>query len=263
MLEHHKKTIENLIHHFKDDDRFPAMIVAGSVAKACSEENSDVDFMLIATDEEFDQRQKNSRLHITADQLCEPPTYTDGKVINLQFLKDVADHGSEPARAAFVDAFIGYSRIPEMASILKQIPVYQIHEQKEKIISFYSQLVVHHWYVGEAEKRKDVYLLRRSVTDLVLFAGRLILAHNKILFPYHKWFMRQLQNAPEKPDGFMELTRTLLDRPCKKNADRLAECVLNFTDWPKPDHGNDGVCARFFEDSEWNWQNGITPVGDR
>ena len=263
MLEHHKNTIENLIHHFKDDERFPAMIIAGSVAKGRQEENSDVDFMLVATDQEFDQRQKNVRLHVTADQLCEAPTYTDGKVINLQFLRDVADHGSEPARAAFGDAFIGYSRIPEIEDILKRIPVYQIHEQKEKMISFYSQVIVHHWYIGEAEKRSDAYLIQRSAVDLVLFAGRLILAHNQMLYPYHKWFMRQLHHAPDKPDTFLKLARTLLDHPCKKNADLLTECVLNFNDWPKPPHGNDGVCARFLEDSEWNWRDGIAPVCDR
>ena len=155
MQQHHKITIENLIHHFKDDKRFPAMIIAGSVAKGCQEDNSDVDFMLIATDQEFEQRQQNVQLHITADQLCEPPTYSDGKVINLQFLIDVADHGSEPARAAFGDAFIGYSRIPEIEDILKPIPVYQVHEQKEKIISFYSQVVVQHCYLN-----KEVEIMR-------------------------------------------------------------------------------------------------------
>ena len=108
------------------------MIIAGSVAKGCQEDNSDVDFMLVATDQEFEQRQNNVKLHVTADHLCEPPTYSDDKVINLKFLIDVADQGSEPARAAFADAFIGYSKIPEIEDILKRIPVYQIHEQKEK-----------------------------------------------------------------------------------------------------------------------------------
>lgn len=263
MLDHHQKTIENLIDHFKDSPRFPAMIIAGSVAKGRAEKDSDVDFMLVATDEEFKEKQKNVTLHFTADHLCEPPTYTDGKVIDLHFLRDVADHGSEPARAAFLDAFIGYSRIPEVETLLKQIPVYQVHEQKEKIISFYSQVIVHQWYIGEAEKRNDAYLIRRSAADLVLFAGRLILAHNQMLYPYHKWFMRQLQNAPDKPDNFLTLANILLKEPSQKNADLFTECVLTFKDWPKPPHGNDGVCARFFTDSEWNWNNGPAPVHDR
>ncbi len=263
MLDHHKKTIENLIDHLKEDPRFPAMIIAGSVAKGRAKENSDVDFMLVATDEEFRERQSSARLHFTADDLCESPTYSDGKVINLQFLRDVARRGSEPARAAFLDAFIGYSRNPEVETLLQQIPVYQVAEQQEKMISFYSQVIVHQWYVGEAEKRQDAYLIRRSAADLVLFAGRLILAHNQMLYPYHKWFIHQLQNAPDKPDNFLDLADRLLKQPSKQNADLLTECVLAFKDWPKPPHGNDGVCARFFEDSEWNWKNGTTPIYDR
>jgi hypothetical protein len=219
--------------------------------------------MLIATDPEFQRRQKDLRLHLTADHLCESPTYTDGKVISLQFLRDVADHGSEPARAAFADAFIGYSRIPEVESLLKKIPVYQLGQQTEKMISFYSQLIVHHWYVGEAVKRNDTYLLRRSTLELVFYASRLILAHNKMLYPYHKWLMRQLDKAPDKPAGFLDLIQKLQDDPSKENADALRDCVLNFHDWPKPPHGNDGVCARFFEDSEWNWKDGTAPVYDR
>jgi hypothetical protein len=70
------------------------------------------------------------------------------------------------------------------------------------MISFYSQIIVYHWYIGEAEKRNDTYLTRRSAVDLVLFCGRLILAHNQMLYPYHKWFMRQLDKAPDKPDDF-------------------------------------------------------------
>ena len=75
--------------------------------------------------------------------------------------------------------------------------------------------------------------------------------------------MRQLQNAPDKPENFLELADVLLKEPSKKNADLFTECVLNFKDWPKPPHGNDGVCARFFEDSEWNWKNSPAPVHDR
>ena len=263
MLDHHKKTIDNLIDHLRDDARFPAMIIAGSVAKGRAKENSDVDFMLVATDEEFDERYNSATLHFTADHLCVPPTYTDGKVISLQFLRDVAARGSEPARAAFLDATIGYSRNPEIETLLGRIPVYQLAEQQEKMISFYSQVIVHQWYVGEAEKRNDTYLIRRSAADLVLFGGRLILAHNQMLYPYHKWFMHQLENAPDKPGNFLELADCLLKQPSKENADLFTECLLGFQDWPKPPHGNDGVCARFFEDSEWNWRNGPAPIYDR
>jgi hypothetical protein len=264
MLDHHKKAVQNLVNFYKDDSKSMAMIVAGSVAKGWARPDSDLDYMLIAAEEEFEKRRSLCQLHVDPPGAIDyPGCYVDGKIITLQFLRDVADHGSEPARFAFAHAFIAYSRIPELGDILRKIPRYQAHQQEEKMISFYAQVIVWQWYLGQAHKTNDTYLLTRSASQLALFGGRLILAHNKMLYPYHKWFIKQLQNAPEKPDMMLPLLETLLKEPSKDNADLFAACVLNFRDWPKPANGNDGVCTRFFEDSEWNWHHPSIPVEDR
>jgi hypothetical protein len=264
MFEHHRKAVENLVNIYKDDPQFLAMIVAGSVAKGWAKPDSDLDYMLITTDHEFEKRRANYQLHVDPPGAVDyPGCYVDGKIIPLQFLRDVADHGSEPARFAFYDAFVAYSHIAEISNILQRIPVYQIGQQEEKMKSFYSQVVVWQWYVGQALKTNDLYLLTRSASQLALFGGRLILAHNKMLYPYHKWFIRQLENTPEKPDTMLALLEALLKSPSKENADLFANCVLNFKDWPKPKNGNDGVCTQFFEDSEWNWHKLSVPIEDR
>jgi hypothetical protein len=262
MLEHHKRAVENLVNLYKDDREFMAMIVAGSVAKGWARSDSDLDYMLIVTDHEFEKRRTNCQLHVDPPAAIDyPGCYVDGKIIPLQFLCDVADHGSEPARFAFTNAFVAYSRIAELDELLKKIPVYQVGQQEEKMISFYTQVIVWQWYVGQAGKTNDLYLLTRSASQLALFGGRLILAYNKMLYPYHKWFIKQLENAPEKPDALLALLAALLKSPSKENADPFAECVLNFRDWPKPK--NDGVCTQFFQDSEWNWHHLSIPVEDR
>jgi hypothetical protein len=103
------------------------------------------------------------------------------------------------------------------------------------------------------------YLMMHVVSDLVLFGGRLILAHNRMLYPYHKWFLRTLQDAPQKPDDLMALIDQLLNEPNKANADRLCEAILNFTAWETPP---EGWPARFMEDTEWAWRRGSAAVGD-
>jgi hypothetical protein len=264
MFEHHKKAVKNLVNLYKNDGQFMAMIVAGSAAKGWAKPESDLDYMLIVTQEEFEKRRANCQLHVDPPGAIDfPGCYVDGKIIPMQFLHDVADHGSEPARFAFTDAFIAYSRIPELGNILQKIPVYQADRQEDKLISFYTQVIVWQWYVGQAQKNNDLYLLTRSASQLALFGGRLILAHNKMLYPYHKWFIRQLVNAAEKPDGILTLLEALLKNPTRDTADRFADCVLNFRDWPKPKNGNDGICTQFFKDSEYNWHRLAIPVEDR
>jgi len=109
MKQHHKEAIEKLVESIKQDKRFLALIIGGSVAKGMEREDSDIDVVLVATDEEFKKRKKNNMfLYYTKDVCDYPEGYIDGKVVDLHFLQTVAERGSEPARDAFRDAWIAY-----------------------------------------------------------------------------------------------------------------------------------------------------------
>jgi predicted nucleotidyltransferase len=260
MWEHHQRAIDTLAGHFKDDPAFPALIIAGSVAKGLAREDSDIDFVLVATDEEYARRAPTNNLHYFSMEMCDySGGYVDGKIVDLAFLAEVAERGSEPARAAFARAFVAYSRLPELDGILRRIPIYPEADRSQKIQTFYAQLQVLKWYMGEAEKRGDPYLRAHVAADLVLFGGRLILAYNKVLYPYHKWFMTELRRAPQKPDGLIALAEDLLAQPGQATADRFCDAVLSFTDWEMPP---EGWPARFMHDSEWAWRSGCAAVED-
>ena len=236
------------------------MLIGGSIAKGWDKADSDVDIVLLATDEEYARRAPSRALIYFTTEFCDyPGGYVDGKIVNLAFLREVADGGSEPARAAFAGAILAYSRLPELEALLQRIPLYPEAQRRARLQSFYAQVLALQWYVGEAEKRHDRYLLNKMSADLVLFAGRLILAHNRILFPFHKWFMKELQRAPEKPENLLELADQLLANPNKQNADLFTQCVTNFAPWETPP---EGWPARFMEDTEWAWRKGNAPLAD-
>jgi predicted nucleotidyltransferase len=260
MLPHHQAAIQRLTEHFQADPNFLALIIGGSIAKGWEKPDSDVDIVLVVTDEEYARRTPERRYHYFTRDFCDyPGGYVDGKIVNLDFLKEVADHGSEPARAAFVGAFIAYSHIPELEAVLRAIPVYPEVDHQHKIESFYAQMEALRWYVGEAEKRNDRYLMMHVISDLVLFGGRMVLAHNRILYPYHKWFMTQLCLAPQRPPDLMERIDDMLAAPCKESADRFCESIIALTDWDTPP---EGWPTRFMEESEWNWRRQRPPLED-
>jgi hypothetical protein len=257
---HHLSTVERLIDRFQVDANFLALLIGGSLVKGYGNEGSDVDFMLIATDEEYARRLSTRALTYYSTDLCDyPGGYVDGKIVNVAFLEEVADRGSEPARSAFESVSVSYSRVPQLAELLDRITAYPEATHTAKLQSFHAQLLAQQWFVGEAEKRANRYLMMHAVSELVLFGGRMLLAHNKLLYPYHKWFLRRLQDAVQKPDGVLELIDQLLNEPSKANADRFCETILNFTAWPTPP---EGWPARFLEDTEWAWRRGSAAVGD-
>jgi hypothetical protein len=103
------------------------------------------------------------------------------------------------------------------------------------------------------------YLLMRMANELVLYAGRLILAYNRILYPYHKWLMHVLRDAPEKLDNFMDLIDALLAEPSKQKAEALRDCLKAYHNW-----GVDilEANASFMLNVEWSWRSGNPPLAD-
>jgi hypothetical protein len=106
---------------------------------------------------------------------------------------------------------------------------------------------------------KNQYLLGTSVSKFILFGGRLILAHNELLYPYHKWFLRVLESAEHKPDGLLEAIHQLNTVPSLENVEALYEKVKDFRPWID---GEFDWPTQFMFDSELNWLDGKTPVDD-
>jgi len=260
MRAHHRRVVDRLVERFADDPNFLAMLVGGSIARGWERDDSDVDILLIASDSEYARRRPaRDFLYFTRDLCDYPDGYVDGKIVDLAFLREVAERGSEPARAAFVGVEIALSRVADLAELVGRISAYPEDMRREKIRSFYAEVQAWQWYVSEAHKRGDPYLLTQAAANLALFGGRLILAHNRVLYPFHKWFTTVLREAPEKPAGFLELFDALLAEPTKASADRFCEAIFNFTEWDLPP---EGWPARFMEDVEWAWRRGKPPIAD-
>ena len=257
---HHLQGIENLGKAYENDDRFQAIIIGGSVAKGCARDDSDVDFMIVATDEEFQQRQKTGDLFINRTDLTEyKGGFVDGKIIDMAYLNQVAQKGNEPTRAAFDGAFTVFSRIKNLDLLIDRIKTYPESSRREKLRKFYSMSFIQDWLMGEAERHDNLYTKSRAASQLCLFSGRLILAYNRIFFPYHKWFYEYLKKCPEKPTGLLDKMNQVLRQPNAENSRALFRCVKEFKDWGISDIE---AFRWFMEDVEWAWMEDKATLED-
>jgi hypothetical protein len=87
----------------------------------------------------------------------------------------------------------------------------------------------------------------------VHFAGRLILAYNRMLYTYSKYLLARVAQAPEKPENFIEMAEKAVREPGSKTAYDLVECVKQYRDW-----GMDikRICNTHIEYVEWGWRDG-------
>ena len=251
MFPHHEAAIARTVARFESEPTVLGLLLGGSIAHGFETEASDVDVMLVVSDEEFDGRL--ARLD-TAFSDVELAGYVDGyidaKYVSPAYLRLVAERGSEPARFAFSDARVLFSRVDGLAELVSEAAHYPVETRDDHIARFAAQVEAWRWYAGEAERKGDPYLLSTAVSRLALFAGRMLLAHNETLYPFHKWFLRVLDQAPLKPDAVVELIRDLTSNPTAAKAEHLADLVLAFHEW---DRGGVDWPNQFMFDTEQSW----------
>lgn len=257
---HHQQTIENVTRHFASDPEVLALLLGGSLAHGFASPTSDVDVMIIVSDEVYAERLRAERVHFFSRELCPyPEGYVDGKYLSEGFLAQVQARGSEPARFAFQEAQILFSRLAGLAEQLQAIAHYPTDDKAHRISRFYAQLEAWYWYAGEALKLGNRYLLNLSAGKLVLFGGRMLLAHNERLYPYHKWFRRVLEAVPDQPAGLRDHIDALLAAPNRETLDQFYAAIKNFRTW---EGSTANWPTQFMLDSEWNWQDGPPPIDD-
>jgi hypothetical protein len=260
MEAHHRRAIAHASEHFNRDPEVQALLLAGSIAHGLESPSSDVDLLIVVSDRDYQVRLREGRLQYASAEGCDwPGGYLDGKYLGAGFLEQVARDGSEPARFAFQDARVLFSRVGDLDPILREIARYPVAEKAERIRRFHAQLEAWHWYAHEGLQRGDRYLLGMAVGRTVLFGGRMILAHNEILYPYHKWFLKVLERAPQQPAELLARIGALYDEPSQANLLGFWATVKNFRSW---EASAQPWATQFLLDSELNWQAGATPVED-
>jgi hypothetical protein len=156
----------------------------------------------------FARRRASSELTFFSTELCDyEGGHVDAKYIDRAFLEAVVDRGSEPARSAFLGAIMAWSSNPSIDALVHAAATYPEAGVEQRMARFLAKAQAAQWYVGEAVKRDDPPWWAAS--RLAQFACRLVLAHDRVLYPYHKWLLRTVAEVPNRPDDFVDLVCAL------------------------------------------------------
>jgi len=260
MHTHHIESIQRVTEYFERDPEVLALLLGGSIAHGFETAASDIDILIFVSEADYQKRFAENRIHFFNTELTTyEGGYVDGKYSTQAFVKQVITKGSEPARFAFAGSQILFSKIDGFEEEVRKAAEYPVADQAERIKRFYAQFEAWHWYCGEALRLQNQYLLGTSISKFILFSGRLILAHNELLYPYHKWFLKVLEGAKDGPTGLLENIHALNEKPSAENIETLYEQVKTFRPWIE---GDFSWPTQFMLDSELNWLDGKTPVED-
>src|SRR3972149_8125423 len=107
MRAHHERAVPKLVDRCSKDETCLAVILGGSIAKGLEREDSDVDVMLVVTDDLYRERWERNELFYATAEFCDyPGGYIDGEIVNLDYVRAAAERGNEGTRAAFKGGFV-------------------------------------------------------------------------------------------------------------------------------------------------------------
>lgn len=251
MLEHHKQSIERLLQYFEEEPGIIAVVLGGSIAKGCERPDSDVDALVVVTEEQYTCLQKENRLAESIHGHCTyEGGYFDIKYCTKAYLKALAERGSEPSRNAYLCAKCLRSSDPEIGELIARIPVFQKAEQADKMLSFYASFRLSCGYFWNMSW-DNTYLRTRAMSDIVLFGLRLVLQENEVLFPCHKALL-QAVGSLKKGAELLEHTNRFLTEPSQESKDAFETCILNSLTYQPPEYFPE-VLTRYTEDNELWW----------
>lgn len=253
MYQHHKESLDNLIKYFQEREGVIALIFGGSVAKGCERIDSDLDAMVIVSEEEYLQRQKN---HHTAETIAGYCTYEKGyfdvKYMTKQFLVDAAQKGSEPTRNAFLKARVLFTQDPEIPDLVSLIPVFQRGEKAEKLFSFYADFWLNYYYFLKSCP-VDGYIKLHAINEVIYSIYRIVLQEHEVLFPSNRRLEETVCSISEETAALVDLGRTCAKSQAIEDVDAFVTYFLEKTSYEVPsDIGS--ILSQYTIDFEQWWR---------
>ena len=254
MYKHHEESLEKLKEYFINKDEIIAVIFGGSVAKGCERADSDLDAMVVVTEDEYKRRKESNTTAETISGYCTyEGGYFDVKYMTKEFLTDAARKGSEPTRNSFFKSKVLFTKDKDIPQIVEKIPIFQKQEKEEKLLSFYSDFWLNYYYFLKSCPI-DGYMKLHAVNEVIYSIYRMILQENEILFPSNRRLEEFTEGISRETAKLVDLGRKAAKSQEMSDVDAFVDYFLTITTYKAPANiGN--VLSRYTEDFEQWWRN--------
>lgn len=251
---HHEQSIEKLKEYFIGQKGVVAIILDGSIVKGNERPDSDVDAVIVVTEERFEELKAENRLAEVITGYCTyEGGYFDIKYKTKEYLKHAARCASEPTRNAFYKARVIYSEDAEIAPVVEKIARYPEHELADKVRCFNANLQLNRGYFLNCVKEENSYMRAHLAQEIVYSVYRLILAENRVLFPCNRRLEETVERCSRRPENILSLGRAFLKDINTENCENFVRAFWENSALPLTEDVSENCSqyVKFYED--W-WQ---------
>ncbi len=251
MYRHHAESIERLKEYFMPMKGLVALILDGSVPKGNARVDSDIDAIVVVTEERYRALAQENRLaEVIGGHCTYEGGYFDVKYKTKEILRRAAVHASEPTRNAYVKARKLYSVDDEIPRLVEAIAAYPEHEFAEKVRCFNANLQLNRGYFLHCVGEENTYMRAHLAQEIVYSVYRLILAENRELFPCNRRLEETVLKCARRPENILELGRNFLKEVTVENCERFVTAFWEQSALPLTDDvsANCSDYVKYYED---------------
>ena len=259
MYKHHEDSIENLINYYKDTEGVIAVVLDGSVVKGNARADSDIDAIVVVTEDTFAELKAQNRMtEVIGGHCTYEGGYFDVKYKTKALLQAAAERASEPTRNAYVKAKTVFSKDAEIAPIVEKIAAYPEAERAAKINCFQANLELNRGYFMSCVHESNAYMRAHMAQEIVYSVYRLILAENRVLFPCNRRLEETVASCPKRPDNILALGAKFLKDITPENCEKFVGAFTAQTSLPMEQDLNKLLSDYTFYYEDW-WNENRPP----
>lgn len=252
-MRHHEAAIAAFVARAARRPDVLGVLVTGSVARGDEREDSDVDLVLVVTEETWHRAVERDRVMYTErDGAGYAGGYFDVKLATTRAISAAADRGDDPVRRSLGEARCAFDSGIGLPAALARIRENR-PDRADLVAALVAQARIHgDYFLAEGLRREDPLLTAHAAVHLATSAARALLARHDRAFPGPKQLLDEVRSLPGGT-GFAEAVVEVVQHPgpgaARALLDRLDEAVGARST-------AEGSLSRFVLDNEFAWFTG-------
>ena len=251
MYPHHIESAQKLREYFEGQEGVIAVVLDGSTVKGNARPDSDIDAIIVVTEEKYAELAVQNRLAEVIPGHCTyEGGYFDIKYKTKAILRRAAEHASEPTRNAYVKAQVLCTTDAEIPALVAAIERYPEHTVADKIRCFCANLQLNRGYFLNIVPEDNSYMRAHLAQEIVYSVYRLILIENRALFPCNRRLEETVRACKKRPDNILELGRAFLQEITVERCEAFVQAFWKQSDLPLNDDVSESCSqyVRYYED---------------
>jgi predicted nucleotidyltransferase len=213
-MKSRKKLVKKLLDIYRTDESVLGIIQIGSTAKGYNDEHSDVDLVLVVTEEKYAMQKKKLQKVIHTEQY-------DLKFTTADMLRNIKNSKTDEEHWDFQDSIVLLDKKNTLQEALREITRYDKSSRLERLKRYYLGYWDNTLNTLSCLEHNNRAGARIYAANAIQELTRLLFNLNERWAPKTQWAFKEINSLQRKPANVESQMQSILDEPTSEKLSQL------------------------------------------